>query len=51
MYLTVLNYNNGKVYQYKEDFVKINCEEFLVNEGFDLEQIEFMCHEDNTLYI
>lgn len=48
MYITVLDFDEGIVYQYEienESYVRHKkIEEFLVDEGHNLEQIEWMRH-------
>ncbi len=52
MYLTVLDYSDGKVYQFELRLDKwINDpEEFLIYEGFSLGNIEWMTHTDGEIY-
>ena len=58
-YITVLNFETGKVYQYKisawnnpsdwnPDFESI--EEYLTSKGHNLNNCEWMCHKTNTIH-
>lgn len=61
-YLTVLDFNSGKVRQFEVDFRDINleggkvlsqheqCEVFLSDEGFKLGNIEWMIHRDGRIH-
>ena len=51
-YLTILDFESGKVYQYE---VKPNqhyedYENFIIDLGFNLSNIEYMTHNDPTIY-
>ena len=56
-YITVLNFEDGKVYQYKISAWgngdwnpdSESCEVFLAEKGHNLSSIEWMCHEDNNI--
>lgn len=52
MYLTVLDYADGTVYRFELRLDKWinNPEEFLVEEGFSLGNIEWMTHTDGNIY-
>lgn len=52
MYLTVLDYSDGKVYQFELRLDKwiSDPEEFLIYEGFSLSNIEWMTHTDGEIY-
>ena len=58
VYLTILNFMNGRIHQYKltQEIVDDSdlCEEFMMEEGFSLGNIEWMTHDikeivDNTI--
>lgn len=50
MYITVLDYNDGKVYQYKvESDVFENYETWLDEKGHNISNIEWMLHEDSEI--
>ena len=52
-YLTILDYESGKVYQYKLDFtpkVYQDYESFIIDLGFNLSNIEYMTHNDSKIY-
>jgi hypothetical protein len=50
--ITVLNFMDGKVYQYAihGDICDIDFEEFLAQKGFSLGNIEWMSHSDSNIY-
>ena len=53
-YITVLDFEDGKVYQYDIDGLGWNpecesCEAFLTGKGHNLGNIEWMVHESNTI--
>ena len=52
MYITILDYSEGRVYQYKvdEDMQSIECEELIIDYGFNLNNIEWMYHSDKEIY-
>jgi len=52
MHITILDFSEGKVYQY--DLLDYNmqteaCEDFIVDQGFSLNNIEWMYHKDGTI--
>jgi|9_EtaG_2_1085328.scaffolds.fasta_scaffold14232_4 Cu2+-containing amine oxidase len=52
MHITILDFSDGKVYQY--DLLDYNmeteaCEDFIVDQGFSLNNIEWMYHKDGTI--
>ena len=50
MYITVLNYNDGKVYQHKvEGDVFEDYETWLDQKGHNISNIEWMLHEDSGI--
>ena len=58
-YITVLNFEDGKVYQYKisswgnpNDWNPDDesCEEYLTSKGHNVNNCEWMCHKTNTIY-
>ncbi len=54
MILTILNYNDGTVYQIHELPTSVlNCieslEAFIIEKGFKLNDIEFMTHENEQI--
>ena len=58
-YITVLDFETGKVYQYDIGF-QVNklgwnpdvesCEEYLTDKGHDLNNCEWMIHKTNTIH-
>ena len=52
MYLTVLDYADGTVYRFELRLDKWinNPEEFIIGEGFNLGNIEWMTHTDGNIY-
>tara|TARA_R100001509_G_scaffold79245_1_gene44398 strand:+ start:262 stop:459 length:198 start_codon:yes stop_codon:yes gene_type:complete len=53
--LTVLDYEDGRVYQYDIDTDKeLQVEDFekiMINQGHELDDCEWMSHSDDTLHI
>ena len=52
MNITVLDFSNGKVYQYDlldYDMKTHECEDFLLDQGFTLRNIGWMYHKDGTI--
>jgi hypothetical protein len=52
-YITILDFEEAKVYQYSVDNVIIQIEqleEIIVDYGFNLNNIEWMYHSDKTIY-
>ena len=53
VYLTILNFYGGKVYQYQIDEEVANdhevTEQFMVEEGFSLDNIQWMTHENESV--
>ncbi len=58
-YITVLDFENGKVYQYEisawgnsNDWNpdSEDIEEYLTEKGHNLNNCEWMCHKTNTIY-
>ena len=52
--ITVLNYESGKVTQYKTDKWDIeyeSIESFLATQGYSIENCHWMVHEDATIYV
>ena len=52
MHITILDFSDSKVYQY--DLLDYNmeteaCEDFIVDQGFSLNNIEWMYHKDGTI--
>ena len=52
MYITILDYCDGKVYQYSVDssMQTEELEEFIVDQGFSLNNIEWMYHLDYKIH-
>jgi len=48
-YLTILNFVNGTVHQYKIDNVVEDFEEFIDNEGFSLSDVQWMVHNNSKI--
>ena len=55
-YITVLDFEDGKVYQYDIDGLGFNpdtlhesCEEYLTGKGHNLKNCEWMTHSDNKI--
>jgi len=48
MTITVLNYSEGLVHQF--NYNGDDAENFLLEEGFRLKDIEWMTHEDSNIY-
>jgi len=49
-YITVLDFEAGRVYQYKVwDFFRNNCEEYLTEQGHNLSNCEWMIHSNNEI--
>ena len=52
-YITVLDFSNGRIYQYKlpkrRPFEDIGYERFLINQGHNLNNIEWMAHDIGEL--
>ena len=52
-YITVLDFEVGKVFQYelpeRKPFEDIDYENYLTNEGHNLKNCEWMVHEDNEI--
>ena len=50
MYITVLDYNDGKVYQHKvEGYVFEDYETWIDQKGHNISNIEWMLHEDSGI--
>lgn len=52
MYITVLDFTDGKVYQYninEWDIESTSCEEFLSDMGHSVSNIEWMVHESSKI--
>ncbi len=53
-YITVLDFEVGKVFQYKlpkrRPFEDIGYENYITNKGHRLNNIEWMVHEDSEIY-
>jgi len=53
-YITVLDFEVGKVFQYelpkRRPFEDIGYEKFITDKGHRLNNIEWMVHEDGTIY-
>ena len=50
MYITVLDYNDGKVYQHKvESDVFEDYEIWLADKGHNISNIDWMLHEDSGI--
>ena len=52
-YITVLDFEVGKVFQYNIEEWGIDaesCEDFISNKGHRLNNCEWMVHEDGTIY-
>lgn len=52
MYITILDYSEGRIYQYSvdKDMQSIECEELIIDYGFNLNNIEWMYHSDKKIY-
>ena len=51
-YITVLNFETGRVYQYKVwDFSDTDYEKYLIEQGHNLTNCEFMVHSDPRVII
>jgi hypothetical protein len=52
MYITILDYSDGRVHQYSVDVFmqSIECEELIMDYGFNLNNIEWMYHSDKKIY-
>ena len=48
-YLTILNFGEGTVHQYKVDNSFPDFEEFIIDEGFNLDYVQWMVHETNEV--
>ena len=48
-YLTILNFGEGTVHQYRIDNSVNDFEEFIVDEGFSLDNVQWMVHDDNKV--
>ena len=48
-YLTILNFNNGRVHRYEVDKPITDFEEFIVDEGFSLNNVQWMVHETSEI--
>ena len=58
-YLTILNFESGLVYQYDlnklyfknvlDNWQSEDFEQFILDEGFNLKNIEWMSHSDNDI--
>ena len=51
-YITVLDFTEGKVYQYdisEWDIENTSCEEFLSDMGYSISNIEWMVHADGGI--
>lgn len=48
-YLTILNFNTGTVHQYRIDNSVDDFEEFIINEGFSLDQVQWMVRESGEI--
>ena len=48
-YLTILNFNTGTVHQYRIDNSVNDFEEFIINEGFSLDQVQWMVRESGEI--
>ena len=48
-YLTILNFNTGTVHQYRIDTSVNDFEEFIINEGFSLDQVQWMVRESGEI--
>jgi hypothetical protein len=58
-YITILDFESGKVLQYNlnnicfdnvlEEWQSEDFEQFILDEGFKLSNIEWMSHSDNTI--
>ena len=44
-YLTILNFGEGTVHRYKVDKSFPDFEEFIIDEGFNLDYVQWMVHE------
>jgi len=57
--ITVLDFEKGKVFQHNLSDGSINgwnpndesCEDFLIEQGYSLGNIQWMLHEDSTIYV
>ena len=54
--LTILDFEKGKVFQHNindEGWSPDNesCEDFMINQGYSLDNIQWMVHEDATIYV
>lgn len=51
MYITILNFADAKVYQLEipKDYTSSQCEYLIENEGFNLNNIEWMTHPTNKI--
>ena len=48
-YLTILNFNTGTVHQYRIDSSVNDFEEFIINEGFSLDNVQWMVHDTSEV--
>ena len=48
-YLTILNFNTGTVHQYKIDKSFPDFEEFIIDEGFNLDYVQWMVHDTSEV--
>ncbi len=49
-YLTILNFNTGTVHQYKIENSIDDFEEFIGNEGFNSNNVQWMVHKIGEIY-
>ena len=48
-YLTILNFSEGTVHQYRIDNSVNDFEEFIIDEGFNLDYVQWMVHETSEI--
>ena len=48
-YLTILNFNTGTVHQYEIENSIEDFEEFIIDEGFSLDYVQWMVHETSEV--
>ena len=52
MYITIVDFSDGKIYQYSAHNLRHSeeLEDFILAAGFNLKEIEWMYHSDNKIY-
>lgn len=48
-YLTILNFENRRIHQYELENSMKDFEEFIVNEGFSLNGVQWMAHNNGEI--